>query len=613
MCGGRRVEAFGSAWVEIEMIRLPQFLKKVDELTGSMKHKELEAFIHETARVLPEGRRSSFLEVLAECAGVETDDAGRMIPEDDGQEEIVEEIETIISELKAINDGEKCLDSEYNEEWDDWYNSDVDEILFSDPDQLLEILERAVELVHTCIDMNLIEEGCRLSEVLCYIEVEAEGDYADFDGSPLDLNELYEHDLLLGRIKDCLLECMYLTYMGNKLEARPEKLYFLFDRFRYCELCLEELLQMGGHDLPELDAFLPLWIDHLGKQQGECAKRLITEAQSMVEDDFSLLENARKYVARHPELYLQILEMKSNAGEDEKMLGVGQEAMDAIPMELVIRSAVALKTAKYADKACRFDVQERCWIEAFRSDTSVVNYMRIKFLPRDAARYGKELRSIIDERYDALKRSGTKSAYYDGLTGDRNEIDIRSYCVMMFFENDFEAMEKAGMSTKEFLGWSFTFMKEGIAFILLLLYKKPLSVLQAGLHRMLSRARSACSFSCVAFYQGTDGKWDKTDDEKFIELFEKWKNTVDIPEALADKWLKKIDKLIQKRTAGIMEASRRNYYGECAGFIAALGEVKESRGEAGARNGLMLKYKSEYSRRSAFHRELREFGMRDMR
>ena len=595
-------------------IKLPQFLKKIDELTGSMEQKKLQAFIHEVARTLPEEKRNSFLEVLTECAGASKGDDKHSILDDDGQEQITKEIESVIAELDAINDGEKCLDSEYNEEWDDWYNSDVDEILFYDPKKLLITVSRAVGLVHICIDRDLNDEGCQLSGALCYVEVQAEGDYRDYSGSALDLNELYEHDLLPGRIEDCLLECLYLTYMGNNLEARAEELYFIFERFRYCDLRLENLLQMGDHDLPEFDSFLPLWIDHLGRQQGECAKRLISEAQSMVEDDFALLENARKYVDRHPELYLQLLDMKSGDAEDEKMLAIGQEAMDAIPVELVIRSAVALKTAEYADRLCRFDVRERCWIEAFRSDTSVVNYMRIKFLPWNAAQYGDEVRAIIDERYDTLKKSRTRNGYYDTLTEKCNEIDVNSYCAMMFFECDFDAMEKAGMSTKKPLGWTSTFMKEGIALILLMMYKKPLSDIQPGMRRMLGWARrNACYFSCEALYKGTDEKWDKTDDEKFIELFEKWKVTVDLPEALEDKWMQKIDKWIQKRTAGIMEANRRNYYGECAGFIAAFGEMKESLGDVGARNRLMLKYRKEYSRRSAFHRELKGFGMKDER
>ena len=595
------------------MIKLPQFLKKVDGLTGFMEHDELAAFIHEVARVLPEARRDDYLAVLAECAGKSDEDEGRTIPEDDGQGEIAAEIESVIAELEEINDGEKCLDSEYNEEWDDWYNSDVDEILFYDPQKLLVTICRAIDLIHTCFDRNLFNEGCRLAESLCYTEVHTEGDYSDYDGSALDLNELYEHDLLCGSIEDCLKECLYLTYMGNELQARAEDIYFLFDRFRYSNVCLEDVLQMGNHDLPEFQEFLPLWIDYLGKQQGGCAKRLISEAQSMVEDDFILLENARKFVGTHPELYLQLLKMKTDADEDDKMLAIGQEAMDAIPVELIIRSKVALRAAEYADRLCRFDVRERCWVEAFRSDTSVVNYMRIKFLPWNAEQYREEVLSIIREQFDALEKTKANDRYYALFEAKHNSIDVPGYCAMMFFECDFEAMEKAGMSIKQPLGWSSTFMKEGIALMLLLMYQGTFSDLQSGLRIMLGWAKRACSFSCEQFYQGTDEKWNNTDEGKFVELFENWKDTVDFSEELADKWLKKIDKWIQKRTAGIMEANRRNYYGECAAFIAALGEVKESLGENGARNRLMIHYKKEYARRSAFHRELKGLGMVDSR
>ena len=111
----------------------------------------------------------------------------------------------------------------------------------------------------------------------------------------------------------------------------------------------------------------------------------------------------------------------------------------------------------------------------------------------------------------------------------------------------------------------------------------------------------------------TDEKWDKTDEEKFIELLVKWKDTVEFSETLEDKWMQKIDKRIQKRTAGIMEANRRKYYDECAGLITTLGEAKESLGDAEARNRFILKCKKEYARRNAFHRVLRGLEMKDDR
>ncbi len=72
-----------------------------------------------------------------------------------------------------------------------------------------------------------------------------------------------------------------------------------------------------------------------------------------------------------------------------------------------------------------------------------------------------------------------------------------------------------------------------------------------------------------------------------------------------------IEELIAKRVNGIMEANRRNYYRECAAYIAALGEVVESRGEYKAKQRILMEYKTLYSRRRAFHRELRSYGMID--
>ena len=77
--------------------------------------------------------------------------------------------------------------------------------------------------------------------------------------------------------------------------------------------------------------------------------------------------------------------------------------------------------------------------------------------------------------------------------------------------------------------------------------------------------------------------------------------------------MEKLAHLIQKRTEGIMSANRRNYYGECAKFIAALGEVMESNGDKGAKQRLMNTYKDKYSRRSAFRAEMRAYGWIDIK
>lgn len=77
--------------------------------------------------------------------------------------------------------------------------------------------------------------------------------------------------------------------------------------------------------------------------------------------------------------------------------------------------------------------------------------------------------------------------------------------------------------------------------------------------------------------------------------------------------VERITVLLEKRIAGIMDANRRNYYGECAAYIAALGEVQESMGEMGAKQKLMTAYKDKYFRRNAFRGEMRNYGWIDIK
>lgn len=49
-------------------------------------------------------------------------------------------------------------------------------------------------------------------------------------------------------------------------------------------------------------------------------------------------------------------------------------------------------------------------------------------------------------------------------------------------------------------------------------------------------------------------------------------------------------------------------YGECASYIAAIGEIREYLGERGGKQMLMSRYAAEYSRRSAFRTELQNYG-----
>jgi hypothetical protein len=147
---------------------------------------------------------------------------------------------------------------------------------------------------------------------------------------------------------------------------------------------------------------------------------------------------------------------------------------------------------------------------------------------------------------------------------------------------------------------------------------------------MLSRARDACGFDIREYYRGTameapeaylkdeisfaeeaDDYEDSTDEKTvFSDLLKTWKKEVHLSGNDSALWMERIDHWIEWRVEGIMNANKRNYYGECASFIAAFGEVQESRGVPKAKALIMERYRAAYSRRRAFRDELCLYGMK---
>ena len=89
-----------------------------------------------------------------------------------------------------------------------------------------------------------------------------------------------------------------------------------------------------------------------------------------------------------------------------------------------------------------------------------------------------------------------------------------------------------------------------------------------------------------------------------------WKAQIVLPNGIDELWLGKIYQWLELRVSAIIKANRRSCYEECAAFVAAYGEVLESRGKIGEKLRIMQQYKKDYSRRRAFHEALRTFGMK---
>lgn len=576
-------------------MNLSKFLNSVDTLSSTMEQKQLVSFVHDIARALPESTRDDFLNKMKSCMNV----VGK---ENTFDEEDHRKFEQLKNELDKIKSGEMCLFGELNEEYDDWYNTDETEFLFADPSGIGKIIERACQFIHEAIDKQLYDRGNEIAEILIGLEIDVVGEYKDYADELLLLAELERYGLISIDYKKLIVESLYLCYHVHEVETRADVLYTIIQDANMSDISLEMVMQCG-EELPKLEIFLPKWIEYLGNQSTETAQNLLDEAINLSNNPNDLLKSARAYYEKHPELYRRyICENPDNLSCTQLML-IGREALEKINVKYCIRSEIALQLSDIVlnDSKKVTDDVEQYWLEAFRSDSRLVHFLRIMIECYNFLVWQEQLKEI---NHLHLKQSKARGGYWHSNTSDYNQIYL-----IALLSGEYQLVRERGMKHRGVLGWSTTYMKNGLAAFLIILYDgKKLS---DGIKAMLNRVVISVSFSVEEYGKGTLRKQKETDYELLWRGFCQSKEQNPMSDKEQHSYLRWIELLLKKRVAGIMEGNHRKYYYECASYIAALGEVLESRGHLNAKQNLMLEYKQCYARRRAFHEELRNYGMKD--
>ncbi len=598
-------------------MNLTNFLKQTDALTAQCSTEQLMTFIHEIGRVFPEHRREDFLEMLKSAGNKE----GKASNKNGAQDIDFNEMYSRIREnLKSIDSQEVTITGILNEEYDDWYDDSGEEFYYEDNNGISDMLEEACGFVHTCMDMERYKEGFEVGNQVLAMEILCDNEYGDEEFS---LGDMVYHELLQCDLKQVVFDTAYCAYHAMPPAKRPEALYGVIVNAKKDEITLEAIMQYGDEELPALEDFLPLWITYLGDKTGHDADRLILEAVGLLNDVSLEVRYAKKYAAVHPGLYLSVLEndkyatesCKSSIGDKASIgdkVSIGIEAMNTIPEKYIMRSRAALKTAEYAIAAEKEqDLLEKCYFAAYESDTSALNYLRVLLNGGENEKKREELQEIF-MKLSAQKSDGSYGMYERGYSRserEENRPDGNMILLLRFLSGQFADVLAKGLNKSEALGWTGSFMKQGIALYLLYLHEGQWN--GRGITTMAEIAKSAMKFSAEEYRKGTCGLDEIGENDLFCQIFLKWKSMVPMEADIRNSAVKRITALIEKRTAGIMDANRRNYYGECAAYIAALGEVWESMGETGAKQRLMTSYKDKYTRRTAFREEMRKYGWID--
>ena len=606
------------------MMNFTQFLKAVDQAAAAMSKEQLAEFIHDTARTLPENQREDFLaEMLLFAGGKETHICPELSKADQEAAADFEQKRSFLrTRLERMESGELCLEGSLNPEYDDWYSSAEEEFLYSDPEGVLDIIEEACRFVHQCVDCEEYQAACELTGILIGLDIMVGGEYQEYTDAPININDLKSYHLGNVDYRTLVIDAARAAYCASALSERADDLYNTLMNSGRRDITLEMILQ-GGRELPEIDAFLPLWIEHLGRMTGSSAGKLLQEALELADDGEQLLANARKYCGEHPELYEQYLTANQGKTDADSLLAVGTEALEAIEKKYLVRSRIALLTSRTALEQDRPELAETCWLEAFRSDTRVVNYLRLLMECRDFSNVREAAAQIYRETCSQLR----KDSYFLPTAGGgrENQLNPTQAYLLAFLGGEFDYVRERAMNATNSLGWSASFMKCGLAAFLLLLTEDgslpqdaaqqggELKTMKPGAREMLRRIVAAAGFDKSEYEKGTLRFIEESNEGWFLTCWNHWKRTVPLSREQREALLGWAEGLVTKRVQGIMEGNHRNYYGECAAYIAALGEAREAGGEPNGKQATMAKYMEAYNRRSAFRQEMRGYGMQDTR
>lgn len=606
------------------MMNFTQFLKAVDQAAAAMSKEQLAEFIHDTARTLPENQREDFLaEMLLFAGGKETHICPELSKADQEAAADFEQKRSFLrTRLERMESGELCLEGSLNPEYDDWYSSAEEEFLYSDPEGILDIIEEACRFVHQCVDCEEYQAACELTGILIGLDIMVGGEYQEYTDEPININDLKSYHLGNVDYRTLVIDAARAAYCASALSERADELYITLMNSGRRDITLEMILQ-GGRELTDIDAFLPLWIEHLGRMTGSSAGKLLQEALELADDGEQLLANARKYCGEHPELYEQYLTAGQGKTDADSLLAVGTEALEAIEKKYLVRSRIALLTSRTALEQDRPELAETCWLEAFRSDTRVVNYLRLLMECRDFSNVREAAAQIYRETCSQLR----KDIYFLPTAGGgrENQVNPTQAYLLAFLGGEFDYVRERAMNATNSLGWSASFMKCGLAAFLLLLTEDgslpqdaaqqggELKTMKPGAREMLRRIVAAAGFDKSEYEKGTLRFIEESNEGWFLTCWNHWKRTVPLSREQREALLGWAEGLVTKRVQGIMEGNHRNYYGECAAYIAALGEARESGGEPNGKQATMAKYMEAYNRRSAFRQVMRGYGMQDTR
>lgn len=516
------------------------------------------------------------------------------------QEYMDEKMELLRKWMNQIDEGELYLDVDEYEDYSDSY-WDRDWITdYYDNQGIGDKIEFMVRFAQELVNDRKYQKANYIYEWLWEMSVSTDPEY---ECDPVDLELLSENKIIHTDLEQLALLALYADYQVQEPGNRAEDLYLYFSIYTFRKLHIQDMFCIGREELDGTEQFWEDWIALLQTKSGETESRLLQEAVLYQEGVAGLVKMADKNCDVHPSLYLSAMQEYNKKHDYLQIEKTGERALEKIDSKLKIRSRIALMAAYAASCLGHTEKQMQfCW-ECFRSDSTDRNFLRLFGTKEMAEKYGLAGREVLC--------SGEKGDSVDCVRNAelaKNIISDYEYYMLSFYTGNFQEIKDVSKNPQGSLGWSGRFIRYGIRLILLYLYDNPLP----------SKAAAGIA-GYVGFTEGNDLSLQMNFESEIAEesrrlkistfwnYFQRWKKYFHMSEEEKNKYLTWAEKITYGRADAIVSGQHRRHYGEVAGLLALVAEIKESMGETGAKQMIFQEYKKKFPRHSSFQAEMRSY------
>lgn len=578
-----------------------EFLKKSYNKIEIMDEQDLKNCLRKIIKIIPDDKRINFLDLLSENTEFEVKKVKNIKSMYDDYVKI--EIEKINEWIELVESSELTLEGDGYEDYSKGYWSS--EVLweYRDPNKLGIKIEEALSFADKCISDYRYEEALSIMELIMDLQVEVENEWDDEFN--LDLEELVNEKIIEVRLEKFALKVLYCNYKIQTKENRAESCYLYFSYPYFKDIHIEDIFNIGKEELNDTDYFWNNWIEVLMTKSGDVALRLLKEAILYHKGEEGLLIQARLGYSIHPSLYLLAVELYEKKYDYINMMKIGEEALGKIDRNMIIRSEVALKTSLAAYFLEDEMLMQKYWYEAYDSNSTVVNYLRL-FTSKNAINMYKD---SAEEKIDA-KLISKNVNYGQSKELLKNYIHEYEYNCLCFFSGQFKKVKNLCNNPKSSLGWTGKFIEAGISLFMLYIYQgENLGKAMIDIENTMSDDLGFKKDVELIFINKYSKDSIIKEKNKMIlwSNIKKWKVEYSMSNEEKNEYIIWIEDIINKRTQAIVSGQYRGKYGSVALLIAALGEVKETLGVIDEKASLIHKFTNMFPRHSAFRAELNKY------